>query len=57
MATILSFNPSLRSSKARPYPSGGKATIIIFSGVRYERLDDDESSRGAGSSQERQSGP
>lgn len=53
MATILSFNPAARSSKARSYPSGGEATIIIFSGVQYERLDDDEGGGGAGSSQER----
>lgn len=53
MATILSFNPSARSSKVRSCPTGGGATIIIFSGVRYERLDDGENGKGSGSSQER----
>lgn len=42
MATILSFTPPERSKKARPSPPGGEATIIMFTGVQYERIEDDD---------------
>ncbi|WP_274424890.1 hypothetical protein [Chelativorans sp. YIM 93263] len=43
MATILSFTPPARDEKARSSSPGGEATIIVFTGVQYERIEDDGS--------------
>lgn len=37
MGSILAFSPR-KSAKAKPAADGKPATVIIFPGVRYERL-------------------
>jgi hypothetical protein len=40
MATILQFNPGLRAARSafqKPLPHGG-AEILLFTGIRYERI-------------------
>ena len=39
MGTVLSFSPRVVAG-SRPKPNGELAAVIIFPGVRYERLED-----------------
>jgi hypothetical protein len=38
MATILSFQPGARQASDTPRASAHRAEIVLFPGVRYERL-------------------
>ncbi|WP_309084096.1 hypothetical protein [Chelativorans sp.] len=53
MAMILGFRPRTAQKPDRAPPEGG-ATIIIFPGVRYERLDGRDDRRGSAAGMRRE---